>query len=320
MNDVGVLFQSYNASAGNAAQFNITHAYGAVTISNVRGALTLNGNISGSAGSAGYASDYANYLIAADTRTISPSSHASARLRFGFTSYANNNTAPWADFLHLRTYTDGSGGNENLVTFRKDIIGGRIWQQAWGSGTAYADYRDIALLAISDSAPANAGSGHMWWQSSTGKLKIYYYDGTSSQWVDAVPIPDTSTLYSKAGGAITGPVSMSSSLSVTGVLSLSNILTQTTGNYIYPGSASGLSNNQTSYYLASHNGWGIYTNTSFNAAGGVYDVGNRVLSTATFNSYSPTLTGGSASGTWGINVTGSSASCTGNSATSSSEL
>jgi len=34
-----------------------------------------------------------------------------------------------------------------------------------------------------------------------------------------------------------------------------------------------------------------------------------------YNSYSPTLTGTGASGTWGINVTGSSASCSGNSAT-----
>lgn len=51
MGDSGVLFQSYNASASNAAQFNITHALGAVTISNARGALTLNGNVSGSSGS-----------------------------------------------------------------------------------------------------------------------------------------------------------------------------------------------------------------------------------------------------------------------------
>jgi len=40
-----------------------------------------------------------------------------------------------------------------------------------------------------------------------------------------------------------------------------------------------------------------------------------ILSSANYNSYSPTLTGGGASGTWGINVTGSSASCTGNAAT-----
>lgn len=40
-----------------------------------------------------------------------------------------------------------------------------------------------------------------------------------------------------------------------------------------------------------------------------------ILHSNNYNSYAPTLTGGGASGTWGINVTGSSASCTGNAAT-----
>jgi hypothetical protein len=39
------------------------------------------------------------------------------------------------------------------------------------------------------------------------------------------------------------------------------------------------------------------------------------LNSANYNSYSPTLTGGGASGTWGISITGSSASTTGNAAT-----
>ena len=38
--------------------------------------------------------------------------------------------------------------------------------------------------------------------------------------------------------------------------------------------------------------------------------GNIVLNAGNYNSYSPTLTGGGASGTWGINITGSSASAT----------
>lgn len=45
--------------------------------------------------------------------------------------------------------------------------------------------------------------------------------------------------------------------------------------------------------------------------------GNTILDAANYNSYAPTLTGTGASGTWGINVTGSSASTTGNSATTS---
>ncbi len=40
----------------------------------------------------------------------------------------------------------------------------------------------------------------------------------------------------------------------------------------------------------------------------------KFLDSNNYNSYSPTLTGGNASGTWGINITGSSASCSGNAA------
>jgi hypothetical protein len=42
---------------------------------------------------------------------------------------------------------------------------------------------------------------------------------------------------------------------------------------------------------------------------------STILHSSNYNSYSPTLTGTGASGTWGISVTGSSASCTGNAAT-----
>lgn len=43
--------------------------------------------------------------------------------------------------------------------------------------------------------------------------------------------------------------------------------------------------------------------------------GNQVLHAGNYTSYSPSLTGAGASGTWGISITGSSASCTGNAAT-----
>lgn len=88
-------------------------------------------------------SGYAARLLMFDVRTIAPNSHNSGRLSFGFTSWANNNTAPYADYIHLRGYGDASGGNENLITFRKDTIGMRIWQQAFGSATAYSTFVDV---------------------------------------------------------------------------------------------------------------------------------------------------------------------------------
>lgn len=44
-----------------------------------------------------------------------------------------------------------------------------------------------ASVVIQDDAPTLPQSGDLWWESSTGRLKIYYDDGTSSQWVDATP-------------------------------------------------------------------------------------------------------------------------------------
>jgi len=85
----------------------------------------------------------ATLLGSYDLRTISPSAQTASRIGTGFTSWANNNTSPYADYIHLRSYSDSSGGNDNLVMFRKDAIGMRIWQQSFGSATAYSSYVDV---------------------------------------------------------------------------------------------------------------------------------------------------------------------------------
>jgi len=128
------------------------------------GSLTLTGGITasgynntnwdtaygwGNHASAGYltsvtnVSGYSNQLYSNDLRTISPSSHGAYRATFGFTSWANNNGGPWADYIHLRSYSDASGGSDNLITFLKSGIGMRIWQQSWGSSSAYSSYVDV---------------------------------------------------------------------------------------------------------------------------------------------------------------------------------
>ena len=54
----------------------------------------------------------------------------------------------------------------------------------------------------------------------------------------------------------------------------------------------------------------VSSSGAFNVAGALQQAGNQVLHAANYNSYSPTLTGGNASGTWGINVTGNSNTAT----------
>lgn len=71
------------------------------------------------------------------------------------------------------------------------------------------------------------------------------------------------------------------------------------------------------------NAWAdLYINTVDGSGGGTVRMpssvlvnGNQVIHTGNYVSYSPSLTGGGASGTWGINISGSSASCSGNAAT-----
>ena len=67
-------------------------------------------------------------------------------MRFGFTSWGNDNSSPYADYLDMRSYTDSSGGSDNLIMFKKSGIGMRIWQQSFGSSTAYASYHNVYSL------------------------------------------------------------------------------------------------------------------------------------------------------------------------------
>ena len=125
-----------------AAQPNITSVG---TLSGLTVSATITGSVSGSAGTASYTTGSSGGAVQSyDLRTISPSSMTASRMGFGFTSFNNNNTSPWADYFHLRSYTDASGGNDNLVVFNKSSIGMRIYQQAWGSASAYSSYKDVA--------------------------------------------------------------------------------------------------------------------------------------------------------------------------------
>lgn len=59
-----------------------------------------------------------------------------------------------------------------------------------GGGTVY----------IGTSPPASPTSGYLWWDSSGGALKVYYDDGSSSQWVDAFN-SGSGIIYVDSGGS-----------------------------------------------------------------------------------------------------------------------
>jgi hypothetical protein len=82
--------------------------------------------------------------FAFDIRQLAPSSSLTQRMTYGFTTWNNTGTAPYADYLLMRGWTDASGQNDNLVMFNRSALGMRIWQQVWGSTGSFATFKDVA--------------------------------------------------------------------------------------------------------------------------------------------------------------------------------
>ena len=46
---------------------------------------------------------------------------------------------------------------------------------------------EASSVIASTTPPQNPADNDLWFNTPTGKLKIYYNDGTNSQWIDASP-------------------------------------------------------------------------------------------------------------------------------------
>ena len=115
--------------------------------------------------------------------------------------------------LSGNTLTLGRTGSQSLADLTVDL-------SSLGGG---------ATVTTDDSAPSSPTDGDLWWKSDEGRLKIYYADGSSDQWVDASPVLSPTSMTSGSNSiAVTSTRS-----TVTGPLRVTGTLTgQTTGNKI----------------------------------------------------------------------------------------
>jgi hypothetical protein len=127
-------------------------------------------------------STYANNLYRDDNRTIAPSEDTNGTLSFGFTSFQNDNSGPWADYLHLRSYTDSSGGRDNLLMFSKSDMEIRLWQQDFNSADNYAEFRDVAFKdeLQTPAIKSNGSTPSLSSGISAGEIRTLIGAGTSS--------------------------------------------------------------------------------------------------------------------------------------------
>ena len=100
------------------------------------------------------------------------------------TTYSQASVADGSN-VKLRLTDSGSTNDDILITAGNNITissvtanGFTIASTASGSG---------ATVTTDDSAPGSPSDGDLWWKSDEGRLKVYYADGTSDQWVDASP-------------------------------------------------------------------------------------------------------------------------------------
>jgi len=61
------------------------------------------------------------------------------------------------------------------------------WVEVGAGGTISGGSGGGSSVTVSDAAPSSPADGDMWFNSTDTKLYIYYNDGSSSQWVQALP-------------------------------------------------------------------------------------------------------------------------------------
>ena len=126
------------------------------------------------------------------------------------TTYSQSSVADGSN-VKLRLTDSGSTNDDILLTAGTNISFSSVTANGFTinhTGSA------VASVVTDDNAPSSPSDGDLWWKSDEGRLKVYYQDANSSQWVDAnPPLPSTSI----SNGTTNGTNSISSTTSTGGV-------------------------------------------------------------------------------------------------------
>jgi len=126
------------------------------------------------------------------------------------TTYSQSSVADGSN-VKLRLTDSGSTNDDILLTAGTNISFSSVTANGFTinhTGSA------VASVVTDDNAPSSPSDGALWWKSDEGRLKVYYQDANSSQWVDAnPPLPSTSI----SNGTTNGTNSISSTTSTGGV-------------------------------------------------------------------------------------------------------
>ena len=106
--------------------------------------------------------------------------------------------------------------NLNVIIEARDqtdtIVPGRVHIREKKAGV-WGPWKGEDRLTVQVTPPSvvNSPDGALWWDSDNGVLYVNYNDGSTTQWVQAVALPqiDVSTFVAKAGDTMTGRLTLS---------------------------------------------------------------------------------------------------------------
>jgi hypothetical protein len=212
-------------------------------------------------------------------------------------------------------------------TLNGNLVSGAGYQVRWSDGSAAAP--GYSFYAETGTGMYRAGTNTLGF--ATGGVQRLSIDGSGNATLTGAM---TASSFSGSGASLTGTAASlnigGNAATATRLTNLTSTTTSTAGtdnsescvSYINGISLFGQTDGAlySHVYSASwkHNIYGDYRTGQLAVRGknnGTWQAWRVVLDASNYTSYSPSLTGSGASGSWGINITGSSASCTGNAAT-----
>ena len=120
----------------------------------------------------------------------------------GNTTYTQSSVADSSN-VKLRLTGSDSTNDDILITAGNNINISNVTADGFTLSSTDAG----ATVTTSDSAPNSPSDGDLWWKSDEGRLKVYYQDTDSSQWVDASPplTPQTGATVTTSDSAPSSP-------------------------------------------------------------------------------------------------------------------
>lgn len=105
--------------------------------------------------------------------------------------------------------------NQNIILHAYDLTTtprpGRLYTKEKKAGVWAAAWTIETNISVGALPPAGVmRDGSLWWDNDNGVLYVYYNDGNSTQWVQAVALPsiNTSLFVQRGGDAMTGPLTL----------------------------------------------------------------------------------------------------------------